>query len=133
MQVRVDGKHRIEALGEELADHPLADHLAGMEGDVLAHVGQVRRHQQQAAGAETARLAGHQQQLDQLLVGAVEAAVQHQGVGQHLALSQRQAQAQLVVGKAVAFDARGRQAGRRGQTFGGITFVGEIQQQCAHR
>ncbi len=132
MQVRIDGDHAVEQPGEEAADHFLADHLAGLEGHVLAHVGQVGRDQQQAPRAEAARLAGHQQQLDQLLVGTVETAVQQQGVGQRPVLAQRQAQAQLLVGEAVALDRRGRQPQLGGQAQRGGAFVGEIQQLRGH-
>jgi hypothetical protein len=49
----------------------------GWKGDVLAHVGQVRRHQREVAHAQGARGAGGQQQFDQLVVGLVQAAQQH--------------------------------------------------------
>jgi len=104
VQVRVDGDQCVELAGQQLADHSLADHLARVEGDVLAHVGQIGRDQDQSLGAQAARFTGHQQQLDQLFVGVVEAAVEHQLLGDRFAFGQRQAQAQLVIGKTVALD-----------------------------
>lgn len=133
MQVRVDGDQPIEVLGNKGADDGLADHLAGVEGDVLAHIGQVGRHQQQALHAEGAGLAGHQQQLDQFVVGAVEAAVQQHLARYGLAGAERQAQAQLVIGETVPLDGRGRQAQGLGQAQGRGLFVGEIQQQGTHQ
>ena len=104
VQVRVDGDQAVEMVGQQPADYPLADHLARVEGDVLAHVGQIGRDQDQSLGAQASRFAGHQQQLDQLFVGVVEAAVEHQLLGDRFAFGQRQAQAQLVIGKTVALD-----------------------------
>lgn len=92
-----------------------------------------RRHQQQALHAEGAALAGHQQQLDQFVVGAVEAAVQQHLAWYGLAGAERQAQAQLVIGETVPLDGRGGQAQGLGQAQGRGLFVGEIQQQGTHQ
>jgi hypothetical protein len=82
VQVRVHGDHGVEQAGQEGADDALADRLAGVEGDVLAHIGQVRRHQREVAHAQAARGAGGQQQFDELVVGLVQAAQQHGARGQ---------------------------------------------------
>ena len=133
VQVRVDGDQPVELAGQQLAKHPLADYFTGIEGDVLAHVGQIRRDQDQSPGAQSARLAGDQEQLDQLLVGMVEAAVDHQLLGDGLAFAQWQTQAQFVIGKTVALDCRGGQPRGFGQPQGGGALVIEIQQLALHR
>ncbi len=63
----------------------------------------------------------------------IEAAVEHQLLGQRLALGERQAQAQFVIREAVAFDRGGRQAAGLGQAQRGSAFVIEIQQQALHQ
>ena len=120
-------------LGNERADDGLADHLAGVEGNVLTHVGQVRRHQQQARHAQPARLDRNQQQLDQFVVGTVQAAVQHHLRWQRLALGQRQAQAQFIIGETVALDAGRAHAQRFGQAQGRLAFIGEIPDLGVHQ
>ncbi len=125
VQVGVDGDHAVEQSGEELADDALADHLARVEGLVLAHVGQVRRHQGEMARAATPGAARDQQQLEQLFVGTMQAAEQHH-IGRQLG---RQAQAQLVVGEAVALDLRHLQSCRTRETRGFLALIVEMQQQ----
>ena len=74
VQVGVDGDHAVEQPGEEFADDALAHHLARMKGLVLAHVSQVGRHQGEVTRAAAPGAARHQQQLEQLLIGPVQAA-----------------------------------------------------------
>ena len=63
----------------------------------------------------------------------VEAAVEHQLLGDRFAFGQRQAQAQLVIGKTVALDLRRGQATGLGQAQGGGALVIEIQQLALHQ
>ena len=58
VQVRVHRHHGVEQAGQEGADDALADRLARVKGNVLAHRGQVRRHQGEVAHAQAARGAG---------------------------------------------------------------------------
>ena len=81
MQVRVDGDHGVEARRQQPAEVTLADHLAGREGHVLAHVGQVRADQRQVRGAQFARAGGGQQQFGELGVRLLQAAQQHDARG----------------------------------------------------
>ncbi len=136
VQVRVHGDDRVEQAGEETADHALADHLAGVEGDVLAHVGQVGRHQREVTRAELARRLRGQQQLHQFFIGLVQAAPEHHARRQRFG----QAQAQLAVGKAVARDQGQLQPGRVGGAgrddalvFKTQQAAGQIVQGYAHQ
>jgi len=78
MQVRVHRDQTVHHVGQEAANDGLADDLAWVKGDVLAHVGQVRGHQQDPLGTQAAGFTAHQQQFNQFVIGAVEAAVDHQ-------------------------------------------------------
>ena len=122
VQVRVDRDHGIEQLGQEGADDALADHLARRKRHVLPHIGQIGRDQRQVARAELACAARHQQQLDQLLVGLLQAAQQHDALGQ----LRRQLELELAVRKAVPQHGNRGQAGFSGQARGHHGLVFEI-------
>jgi len=77
VQVRVDGHQPVDETGQEAAHDGLADRLAGVEGVVLSHVAQVRRQQRHRACPGRTQGLHRQQQFDQLVVRAVEAAQQH--------------------------------------------------------
>ena len=72
MQVRVHRDHGVEQSGQELAHDLLADGFAGVEGDVLPHIGHVRGHQRQVLRAQCSRGAGRQQEFNQFVVGLVQ-------------------------------------------------------------
>ena len=80
--MRVDRDDRVEVVGQQPADDPLADRFAGRELDVLPHVAQVRRDQRNGARAVLPRRRGREQQLDELVVGMVEAATDRDVGGQ---------------------------------------------------
>lgn len=82
VQVRVHGDDCIEQPGQKPAHHLLAHGLAGVECDVLPHIGQVRRHQCEVLNTQAAGSAGGQQQLHQFFVGLVQAAQQYGLAGQ---------------------------------------------------
>ena len=119
MQVRVHGDDAVEALRQQLADHALADGFTRRERDVLAHVAQVRGDQRHAGCAERSRGGGREHQLDELLVGAVEAAADRHRRRQ----VRRQREPGLAVGEAMHFDdpagqaRRGRQRRRLGRVL----------------
>ena len=133
MQVGVDRDQTVHQLRQEAADDLLADDLARVKGDVLAHVGEVRRHQQDLLGAQLAGFLAHQQQLDQLVVGCVQTAVDDQLCRQLPTGIDGQLQAHLGIGEAMAFDAGGRQATGLGQAQGGHLLIFKIQQQGRHQ
>jgi hypothetical protein len=89
LQVRIDRDHRVEQVGQEPANDALAHHLARMKGNVLAHAGEIRRHQRQLPRVQLARGPRHQQQLDQFFVWVGQGAPDHhkgrQRLGDHSA------------------------------------------------
>lgn len=137
MQVRVHRDHGIEQPCQEPAHHLLAHGLTGVEGDVLPHIGQVRRHQREVLHAEVAGRTCGQQQLHQFFIGLVQATQQH-GVPWQAAsgLVHRQAQLEFAIGETMAFDGLGRQTGGLCQAQRRCGFVVEIQHargfRCGH-
>jgi len=106
----------------------LAHGFARVEGNVLAHVGEVRRHQREVAHTQAARGAGGQQQFDELVVGLVQAAQQHGALGQAPCAVHGQRELELPIGEAVALDFPRAEAAGRSQGRGGGTFIGKVQQ-----
>ena len=123
VQVRIDRHHGIKAARQQAADVALADRLAGRERDVLPHVGEIRARQQQALRTQLAGGRRGDQQLDQLLVGLMQAAQQHHARGQRGG----QAQLQFAVGEAVSLDQRQRHVQRTRQRCGHLALVVEGQ------
>ena len=128
VQVRVHGDHGVEQAGEKGADDSLAHGLARVEGDVLAHIGQVGRHQRELAHAQAARTARGEQQLDEFFIGLVQAAQQHGACGQLARGVHGQGELELAIWEAVARDLQRRKAAGGGQAGGGGAFAVEVQQ-----
>ena len=126
VQVGIDRDQRVDHAGQQRGDVALAHRLAGHEGHVLAHVGQVGAGQRHGARAELARRGHADQQLDQAVVGRVQPAQQ-----QHLGRQcRRQPQLGLAVGKAVALDPGQRYVERARQVARQRRLVGKRQQHC---
>ncbi|MCY1549699.1 hypothetical protein D9M68_858810 [compost metagenome] len=129
MQVRVHRDHGVKQTGQEAADDALAHRFAGVERDVLPHVGQVWRHQREVHGAELVRGARDQQDFNQLLVRLVQAAPEHHTRWQALG----QSQAQLAVRKAVALNDGQRQTRRSGNRLGDGLLIVKTQQAASRK
>lgn len=127
VQVRVDRDHALEGLREQGADVALADHFAGREGNVLAHVGEVGAHQRELHRPQFARPGCSKPEFGELGVGLLQAAQQRHPRGQ----ARRQAQPRLAVGEAMALHGLQRPAECGGQALGQRPFVVEGQQQRA--
>jgi len=125
VQVRVHGDEGVEQIGQKSADDALADRLAGVEGHVLPHVGQVGRDQREVPRAQRARGARRQQQFDQLLVGLLQAAPDHHPRRQKVG----QAQAQFAIRETMALQHRQRQTHGLGRAEGHHLFIVETQQR----
>jgi len=128
VQVRVYRDEGIEQAGQKVAHDALAHGLTGRKGHVLAHVGQVGRHQREVASPQGAGRARGQQQLHQFFVGRLQAAPQRHALGQ----AGRQAQLELAIGEAVARDGGERQAPGLGGALGDLGLVVEGQQEIGH-
>jgi hypothetical protein len=122
--VRIDGDDGVEGLPQQGAEVTLADDFAGMERDVLAHVGEIRRDQRQLSRAQLARRRRREQQLDELVVGPLQAA-QHDDARRQCG---RQRELRFAVGEAVARDHVQRPAELARQRVGEAVLVVEGEQ-----
>ena len=126
--MRVHGDHGIDHSTQKRPDDPLAHRFPGLKSDVLAHVCEVRRDQGERLNPERARGLGGKQQLNELFVGLVQAAQQHGARRQAAGSVHWQAQLDLSIREAVAFDRQGPQTGGSGQAPCAFGFVGKVKQ-----
>ena len=72
VEMRVDGYEAIEMVGDEPADDALAHGFAGMEGNILPHIGEIGRDEHDAARAIVAQRRRGEQDFDQFRIGIVQ-------------------------------------------------------------
>jgi hypothetical protein len=129
VQVRVNSDQTLKEFRQKLANDALADGFTGREGDVLAHIGQVRRDQREVLRTQRASGAGAQQQLQQFVVRVV----QRSQDGYPWRQLSGQTQLGLAVRKAMAFNAGQRQAAGACKSSGGCQVFFKVQQQFRAR
>ncbi len=125
VQVGIHGDQCIAELGEKAADNGLADRLSGHEFLVLAHIAEIGRDQDDLTRTQMPGRFRRQQQLDQFLVGAIEAAEQDDAFRDCLG----QAQQALLVGKGMDLDGHAGQLQGPGQGLRLRQGVGEGKDQ----
>ncbi len=81
VQVRLHRDHAVEPGADQRADDVAAQGLARLEDRVLPQVAEIGRHQDQPPRAGASPGVGGQQEVDELLVGMIERAVDHGDVG----------------------------------------------------
>ena len=77
MQMGIDGNHGIKQFGQPPTYDLLTDDLTRMKSDILPHIAEVRRHQRQTTSATSPQRPTNHQQLDELVIGPVQAPIEH--------------------------------------------------------
>ena len=84
VEMWIQRQQAVEMVGQQLAHHPLAYRLAVMERDILPHVGEIGRDQDDLGRPVGAQRGHRQQQLDQLVVRMIERAIQERSFRRRL-------------------------------------------------
>ena len=127
MQMRINRNHTVDQPGDKPPDRLLADGLAGMEGNILPHIAEIRGHQHQPRHAFAPERLRREDKGNQLVVGLVERKVEN-----HRSCGRANRDAHLAIGKAVQRDLIHGNAELHGKAYGIRKARAETLQDDAH-